>query len=190
MIIPLRQGIVVLRRRDWAIFESARRRPIARGLTLDEVVRRYRGIDGLLWPEEANLSGLAIRDGLVPLDAVSDVRRYVAALRAGSTGGLPVEVLACSFGPGSISSLGGRLIGWDAGYLDSETGIFSAVLHDVLCGRHEALNGMASLLNDDLLFGDPATAQACLDRRAALIADGHDLENDDPMTVIRVEDLE
>jgi hypothetical protein len=172
-------GLLVVDR--WFRFEEFRRKqssqPLesAPGNSMTDILRKYRGIDGVCWPDEGNLSHLIDEDGLAPISAVDEVKAYRAThpraefLDLIALATPPVEPIGSAL-PGFVFS------GIEVGYYDSPWSSFSSIFHDVLFGRNEQLHRFKERLNSALLLSSPADAQTLIDVRAEQMNAGADLE--------------
>jgi len=153
----------------------AKREP-ALSIPHDEVFRRYRGFDGLSWPE-LDPRGFRVHDGLAAIADYPLVDEYARALAQAAE--CDVIVLA-QHGAAieAIREAGWSAAGFDLGYFESEWSHFSIILNEVLLGVHVELRSFAGGLNEHLLLAKPEDAVPILTERNRLAKLGNDFEQE------------
>ncbi len=163
-------------------------------LTADDVVRRYRGIEGQSWPQEeliaAELGGeeKLLEDGLSSLSAYDAIWAYYARVSQRHR----CDLLYCSIlnrweevGVASAPTAF-TFWGYDYGYYEGAYNNFSAIFNDVIYGGYAPLQTYATRLNNYLLLPHLDTVHELDKARQNLISDGAFLENDEPFVAIAV----
>jgi hypothetical protein len=151
---------------------SLSKRVPAREMTHEEVFRRYRGFDGLAWPnlEHAEFQtdeGLADFADLGPVDA------YVQRLAH------PEECELIALARLDVAGFGlgdWRPAGFDIGYFESEWSHFSVLLNEVIYASRLELRRFASALNKNLLVPTMELALDVIAERGLLLETGADIE--------------
>lgn len=183
-----RSGIVVVNR-----FESLRRALTFRVLPLRlalprmthvDVCARYRGFDGVVWPEPVP-EGLHVTDGLVANDKLLLVESYVAALEYPEEWEILTLVVQGGPHPGDVGDAW-RFVGYDVGYYESTGGIFSVIMNEVLYGQYPELTDFAAQLNEHLLMGSRQAAESLVTAHEQLAEKGADVEYDGRMYPVEV----
>jgi hypothetical protein len=160
------------------------KRPPVLGKTNEEVLRGYRGFDGLVWPEMSN-RGLRVAEGLAPVRDANEVRAYARSLPYASE--CDVVGLAFAAETRAFDSKEWHFIGIDVGYFESEWSLFSVILNEIIYGIHPALVDVASELNESFLLGSHRRAARLLELRAQVERSGADVERGGPpMTAIEI----
>src|SRR5689334_23259500 len=96
----------------------------------EEVFRRYRGFDGIFWPEKDE-AGLEEIDGLAELRDLPLVETYFGKLTCKDE----CDLLAVG-PPGARLGADWIPAGFDLGYCEFDGGHFSVVLNEILFGKH------------------------------------------------------
>jgi hypothetical protein len=150
----------------------------------EEVFRRYRGFDGVPWPDLEHPE-FRTENGLAAVTDWELVIQYARKLSQREDCDL---VLLARLGTDDerVRQSGWTAAGFDLGYFDSEWSHFSVVLNEVLFGVHSELRSFASRLNEHLLLGTLEDAIALLAERNRLAGTGVDLEQGDLMEPIAV----
>ena len=138
----------------------------------EEVFRRYRGFDGLAWPEFEHAEfqtegGLADFADLARGDAYVRRLPHCAECEVIALARLEVAGLGLS---------GWRPAGFDIGYFESEWSHFSVLLNEVVYASRPELRRFASALNKDLLAPTLALAIEVIAERSRLALTGADIE--------------
>lgn len=175
-------GILLLRRTDW--HEFGKRLPVI-GLNQNEVISRYRGIEGDLWPDESSAQFSATDTGLAPIAAASEILRFAARLCELS----PDKQYDVILVDPSLSANNSAPIGYECGYLEGDQNVFSAILNDIIYGRFPALINFRTALNEHLLFNSLDAAKSFLQCRDELIQAGYDLEADDTFRMFSISEV-
>jgi hypothetical protein len=181
-------GILVVNRFDFmrlaARAGTLRSRKPAVELSPEEVFRRYRGFDGLVWPELEHPEFLT-EEGLAELTDWSLVKQYVQKLaRPDECDVIVLAALGSRFE--DIQRLGWAPAGFDLGYFESEWSHFSVILNEIVFGVHAELRAFAGRLNEHLLFATLEDATATLTERTRLFGLGKDLEQATQVEAIAV----
>jgi hypothetical protein len=169
-----RPGVLLVRRvRWWAEKLAQRPRDGAVGLTEDQVARAYRGIDGRPWPDElpAQIPRTA---GLAPLEYWPEV----TALAVAGSGNI-YDALILAPSPVPPANLDVELLGFDFGFYEGESSVFSSIFHEALHSPVAELRRWAPCLNAALLLPGLAQVDAYRRERESLLARGADLEGGD-----------
>ena len=172
-----RSGVLLVERVNWwAEGRSRRGFQPAVPVSQHELLHRYRGIDGRPWPDELCIASAP--GGVAPVQEWETL----AALVANDTARI-YDLLFVAIPPGPISPpIGAAFLGFDVGILD-EYNDYSSVFHEVICGSIPELREYATRLNDALLFGERADADAYLRLHGELRTRGADVEDDDCLTI-------
>lgn len=150
----------------------------------EEVFRRYRGFDGVPWPDLEHPE-FRTENGLAAVTDWSLVDQYVRKLPRHEDCDL-VLLARPGTDAETVRKSGWTAAGFDFGYFDSEWSHFSVVLNEVLFGVHSELRSFASRLNEHLLLGTLGDAVALLTERNRLAQTGVDLEQGDVMEPIAI----
>lgn len=146
----------------------------ARENTNYEVFRRYRGFDGVAWPELEHPE-FCTEDGLADLADLGRVKAYVARLSRADE--CDIIALARIEVSASIPALAGwKLAGFDVGYFETEWSHFSVVLNEILYATRPELRRFAAALNEHLLIPTLDTALEVIVERGRMATAGADLE--------------
>lgn len=154
------------------------------GITHEEVFRRYRGFDGLVWPELEHPQFSTV-NGLANIDDAVLVNEYVAALPTSNE--CDVILLArLEVSDAGLWSKGWRPAGFDIGYFESEWSHFSVVLSEILYGTHLGLRRFASELNQYLLVPSLEQSLEVIKERGRVAVTGADFEIADHIEPIAI----
>ncbi len=163
-------------------------------LTADDIMRRYRGIEGQSWPREeliaAELGGeeTLLENGLASLSAYDAIWAYYARVSQRDR----CDLLYCSILNGweevrvASPPIAFTFWGYDYGYYEGAYNNFSAIFNDVIYGGYAPLQTYATRLNDHLLLPHLDTVHDLDKARQNLINDGAFLEKDEPFVAIAV----
>jgi hypothetical protein len=177
----VKTGLLVVTRIDYARDERFRGQPRgpAAGLSTCDVLRRYMGFDGELWPEEPGASGIRLENGLAPLKQINRVRLYYESLQSNTR----CDLLAIGRADFEESlDLGGErfeLLGYDFGYIESEYNFYSFLFHEIIYARFDEFKEIASTLNQHLLLESLDIAKEISKILDALELRGERLETSD-----------
>ena len=148
------------------------------GLTAGQILQRYRGFDGVLWPEgELPLPERPLL-GMAPASTLEQVLRYSIELRQPA-----IDVLYCSTANPDperwreSALVSASCAGFDFGVLASTENHYSVVLNEILLGQDERLRRLSGQLNGSLLFQTVEAAEAARRLRATVVRDNGDLED-------------
>jgi hypothetical protein len=155
----------------------AQQKPAA-DISFQEVFRRYRGLDGEVWPQKEHAE-FPIEDGLAAIEHWSLVNQYVRKLASANECDV---IMLARLGPrlDSVQQLGWSFAGFDVGYFESEWSHFSVILCEVIFGVNSELRSFCSRLNEHLLLSTLEDARALLTERSRLVRLGRDLEEEPP----------
>jgi hypothetical protein len=117
-------------------------------MSASEVLGRYHGIDGTLWPGDPTGHGVSLERGLAPLDQLGLVRDFLESIRSRSR----VDLLLVDREGGGGGETGTRLLGYDLGFLESEFNVYSLLYHEIVFPRLVELACFGSMLNPHLLL--------------------------------------
>jgi hypothetical protein len=146
----------------------------AQETTHEDVFRRYRGFDGLAWPEVEHREFLTT-EGLADVGDLQLVDAYLDDLPTRDE--CDVVALAPTGATDAVlRAQGWRAAGFDLGYFDSEWSHFSVVLNEVLYGACLELRRFAGLLNAHLLIPTLEQSIEIMKERERVAAAGADLE--------------
>ena len=151
----------------------AKRKPAVEAPS-EEVFRRYRGFDGMAWPELEHPE-FRTESGLAEMTDLALVDQHVRRLARPEDCDMVLLARPGTYDEALLRP-GWTLAGFDLGYFDSEWSHFSVVLNDVLFGVHAELRTFASRLNEHLLLGNLEDAITLLTERNRLAGAGVDLE--------------
>jgi hypothetical protein len=177
-------GILVLNRFEFMRWAASAGGPVRRALALplpltrDEIFRRYRGLDGRVWPDLEYLP-FELEDGLVDMEDLPVINQYVASLRCRDECDV-IAIARSGLDFKDMQQNGWLLAGIDVGYFESEYSHFSVILHEVLLGTYEELRSFAGRLNGHLLLPSLADGRELMAVRARLAAQGKDVEHEPP----------
>ncbi|MDH4101743.1 MAG: hypothetical protein OEV28_14355 [Nitrospirota bacterium] len=150
------------------------------GSPSDEILQKYRGIEGFPWPEEDGKDKLGLENGLAPLGKFTVVRDYFQKVAAK----YPVDFVCICF-PVRQKQMTIELpenflfLGYDYGNYISEYNLFSALLNEVVWGQNEEMRSYTRCLNEYLLFPKIEIVNE-LDRvRKKMLEHGVDLETEE-----------
>jgi hypothetical protein len=161
----------------------ARRKP-AVDAPGEAVFRRYRGFDGVPWPDLEHPE-FRTESGLAEVTDWALVEQYVRRLARPEDCDVLLLAQPKTDNEAALES-GWMHAGFDLGYFDSEWSHFSVVLIEVLFGVHPELRAFASRLNEQLLMENVEDAIALLTERNRLAQRGVDLEQGDLIEPIAV----
>ena len=140
----------------------------------EEAIRRYRGFDGLAWPDQED-GALRLEEGLAAIKDWPIVNRYIQNLPNASEWDV---ILLSRLGPTreSVRPADWSHAGFDVGYFQSQWSHFSVILNEVVFGIHPELRLFASRLNEHLLLSSLESASELIAERKRLAGAGKDLE--------------
>jgi hypothetical protein len=146
-------------------------------LSHDEILRRYRGIEGEPWPECLNSDSLELTAGLASLDQydhVTSLYKRIAKLGIAELLYLssPVPLPEDASIPEGFS-----FHGYDYGFLHSELSHYSVVFNEIIYGSSSELRELATSLNDSLLIALHETVRKVHELREQLLRTGADIED-------------
>jgi hypothetical protein len=161
----------------------ASRRP-ALSVSTEEVFRRYRGFDGVAWPE-LDHPAFPIVEGLAAVSEYLAVKEYAGRLPGASR----CDVLLLADVDADVAALG--MAGWesvgiDVGFFESEWSHYSVLLNEVLFGVNPELRSYSARLNQHLLLRARSDAEELLSERQRLAGLGRDLESVSSMEAIAI----
>jgi len=178
-------GFFVVERINW--FDKAKypyipdREPSLVG-SHNDILRRYRGIEGSAWPDEYTDHSITLDSGLAPLSQQHLVHDYCELLGT-SNPEMIVDCIVCMKVPFDFVSLpkqaGLRLLGFDYGYLVCDSNNYSVIFNEVIYGRYPQLTAFASSLNEHCLLPTLETVQSLQSVRLGLLVEGSDFETDE-----------
>jgi hypothetical protein len=176
-------GLLVVER-IWANPENIRisRKP-ALPLSVAEIGRRYRGIDGRPWPGVSPSKRPLLVDGLAALQDVDRVNRYRAAACPLSCD--LIYIVHPHSDEYTLTPAGYAFLGFDFGFYESEWSVYSVIFHEVIYGWHDRLRVHAGGLNDSLLAPSLDLVRGIEASFLDLLREGADLETG-TMVPIRV----
>lgn len=172
------EGLLVVRRINYFTDSrySALRRLPSLSLTDDEIVQRYKGIEGECWPIGDEMKSLMLSHGLAPIQQYEFVLQYF--IEASMT--LCCDLLYIrsstlldrpSFLPNNF-----RFCGYDYGLFYSGFDNYSVIFNEVIYGAYDSLRAYSKYLNADLLLPEPLKLEALEQDRMMLVDGGNDLE--------------
>lgn len=181
------QGFLVVRRVNWFnkiryphLIERNPSVPFAN----EEVVKRYRGVEGTPWPEIFDDVRVNLRHGLASLSKKHPVDAYIKKLNKL----YPDDIIDCIVCKTPCSSTiveasacpdFARFLGFDYGYLVSESNNYSVIFNEVIYGRYPDLRSFGASLNSHFLFPTSELSASLRATRSRLLADGADIEMDE-----------
>ena len=175
-----KSGFLVVERIQWFTDRApggrARDRTPSVSLGHDEILEKYRGIDGFRWPVAEGIPP-PVQEGLALLEEESRVRSYFEALPL-SKKDLLFVVEESATPSSSRLPRGAHLLGFDLGLI-GESDPSSLIFHEVIYGLEPELRSLSGLLNESLLFQSPHGISVFRRERAALLRNGRDLEDDE-----------
>lgn len=174
----LRRGLLVVERIDdeaHALFLAPRLR--LKWISDREVLERYAGIDGRLWPDDPAAAGLELERGLAPFGQIGRVRTYLRSLRPKVRCDLLVVEREPFGGSADRSEL--SFLGYDFGFLEGEHNVYSLLFQEVIYPRFEELSAFASCLNQNLLLDSVEATKEIAGIRDSLEARGERFETTD-----------
>ena len=173
------RGLVVIERTNWFLRggeNKSLREPAVSG-TPEEILRRYKGIEGNAWPVNPAASGLVLSAGFAPIEKLTSVLSFLDALR--QTSDKSVDLILCDRCSSIRHVRDFKFCGFDYGYYDCDANSFSFVFNEIIYCRFPECRALASTLNTNLLFDsleELRGAEAC---RAQLLKVGKNLEDDE-----------
>lgn len=198
---PSSEGILVLGRYtpdgEHPLGVRPPEKPPSVGLTHTEILTRYRGIDGVTWPD-VELADFVIEECLVDAGRKNQVFSYFEFISSFYR----ADMLYCQLYSEvpSLVSLPSDLIflGYDYGYLlpdyQGGCGRFSVLLNEVVYGTHKRLRSYGRFLNNNLLAPSLDLLQKLHAERCQLLESGEgDLETaflDEPAQTVVVFDFQ
>lgn len=144
-----------------------------------DIVAKYRGIEGTPWPDEVR-ERFTVSRGLATLEQLPDIVTYYQALaKTPRSDLLFIQTPERRQVAGPLPS-GFAFCGYDFGNLISEYNLFSVVFNEVLFGEHDELRRFSSCLNANLLFEKERDIEELSVVREKLAQAGADLESTEP----------
>jgi len=144
-----------------------------------DIVAKYRGIEGKPWPDEASKK-YKVSCGLAIPEHLPEILTYYQAVSKNRKCDLLFiqthEVPKRTDPPPS----GFTFCGYDFGNYISEYNLFSVIFNEVLFGKHDELRRFTSCLNANLLFDKEDDIEKLKVVREKLAQDGADLETVEP----------
>ena len=171
--MPRETGIVVVDRLKLLRDHGPPLRSPAVDGSHEEICRRYKGFDGVLWPE-SDRRKFDVEDGLASLEDLADVDRYLMEVASRND----CDIIAVSRDGGELPP-GSRpwgFVGFDIGYLESEWSQFSITMNEVIYGTIPELRKFAKMLNEHLLVPTQELAYEVMREHNRLAATGADVE--------------
>lgn len=159
----------------------------ATGRDHEDVFRRYRGFDGLAWPEVKH-EDFSTAEGLADPDVLGPVDAYVEKLPHRHECEV---ILLAPLDAAGLDVDGWRRAGFDVGYFESEWSHFSVVLNEIIYGTRLELRRFANVLNEHLLVPTLDLALEVIVERSRLAGIGADVEevpHVEPVAILLRED--
>lgn len=179
------QGYFVVQRINW--FDRIQhphvieRKPSIAG-THEEIIKRYRGIEGTAWPQKFDNAPVELRYGLAALAARHSVKGYFNKLCNMDSSAVVDCIICCRLQPNFSTTLYTtpvQFLGFDYGYLVSETNNYSVIFNEVIYGRYPQLTAFGAMLNTQCLLSTPEQIISLQNARLELLVDGADIESDE-----------
>lgn len=173
-------GLLVLKRINYfneTRYKSLKRTPSV-NLAHDELIARYRGIEGEPWPDALGREEITVHDGLAPLAEYRAVLEYFQNLKAN----MLCDLLYIRFVKTAVEELprsNFSFCGYDYGFYSSVSNNYSVVFHEIIYGRYDELRACSKLLNQYLLIPTLEDIDKIENRRTQLVSEGADLETDE-----------
>jgi len=172
---PLGRGLLVVERVDdgaHPLFLAPRVR--LKWISDREVLERYAGLDGRLWPDDPGAAGIELDGGLAPLGQLDRVRTYFRSLRPK----VRCDLLVVEHEPAEKRSDHPelRFLGYDLGFLEGEYNHYSFLRQEIILPRFEELAAFTSWLNQNLLLDSLEATKEIAGARASLEARGKSFE--------------
>lgn len=145
-----------------------------REMTHEEVFRRYRGFDGLAWPQLEHPQ-FRTEDGLADAGDAAGVDAYVETLPRRDECDV-IALARMGVSDAVVRPQGWCAAGFDLGYFQSEWSHFSVVLNEIIYGTRLELRRFVSALNEHLLIPTLEEAVEIIKERERVAATGADLE--------------
>jgi hypothetical protein len=181
-LAKLMGGLLVVRRINWFLSPPTGqpvpdRVPAVRGCSHDEILRRYRGIEGDAWPDGEDIKKIRLEDGLASCEQFDLIYEYYSKVR----GRFHCDLIHCwEATKGEVQSQNlpssFNFCGFDYGYYLSEDNHYSSLFNEIIYGKYEELRSYAKLLNESLLFPSKEIINRLGQTRKSLVKDGADLE--------------
>jgi len=145
-------------------------------------------VEGELWPEDVCLGKISIVAGVASLDQIESVQAYVGKLRRIYPDSV-IDCIRCKTDPtGAEGNSLDVFLGYDFGYLESVTNVYSTVYNEVVYGKYSGLRAMATKLNAQLLLPTMKDVSSLRQMREDLLRSKADLESDQECVAIAVFD--
>ena len=179
----MQSGLLVVKR-IWSRRDAFRvEREPAVQMSIEEIGRLYRGIDGLPWPEwDVSPLRPSLSSGLAHPMSLELVNRYRNDQCPQECDLIYIASNATHASPPAAMTF----LGFDFGYYESEWAVYSVVLHEVLYGSYAALREFAPELNSCLLMPTVEAMSRLESRRDELLRNGADLETSSKSVPIAV----
>lgn len=185
IFMKMHQGFFVVQRVNWfdgTQFPHSRGRNPSIFSTHEDIIKRYRGIEGTAWPEEFDDGRIDLRYGLVSLSERHSVKDYFDRLLKNDRHSVFDCIVCCKL-TGAFQAASppasAQFLGFDYGSLVSETNNYSVIFNEVIYGRYPSLTSFGERLNSQCLLPSPELVVSLQDARVRLLADGADLERDE-----------
>ena len=177
-------GLLVVRRGNWLEHdvEYNKEKSINSSIpfSYDEINKKYRGIEGLPWPEEDGLNKLGIDNGLAPIRKISFVIDYFQKVSLKYLSDFIFISFSSDEGKEQVEVPGDfYFLGIDYGNYISEYNYYSSLLNEVVWGGYEEMRSYSRFLNEYLLFSELNIIEKINNTRNELIVKGADLEKDE-----------
>ena len=177
-------GLLVIRRGNWLGKEShCQQENLVKSSapwSCDEIIQKYRGIEGLPWPEEDGTDMLSLENGLAPISKLILVRNYFQRVSMK----YPVDFIFICFPSDKVAAnievpVDFLFLGYDYGNYISEFNLYSSLLNEVIWGKYEEMQDYTRFLNDYLLFPEVEIIDKLDGTRRKLLEKGADLETEE-----------
>jgi hypothetical protein len=180
-------GIIVVNRADLLRLAmrsgSLTNRLPATGGDHNTTFLRYRGFDGVVWPEPQHPE-FQTEGGVASLADLTAVEAYIQHLVRQEE--CDLIGLRAELGQGAFATSHWRSIGFDIGYFESESSHFSVILNEVVYGTSPEMIRCASLLNNHLLCPSREQGEEILASRRRAERLGADLERIQNAEIIEI----
>lgn len=149
------------------------------GLSMRDVLRRYRGFDGSTpWPETLGLRSIRLDEGLATIDQYRAVRKCFQGIETHSW----CDLLYLQYVKSSRDEFSHPdfcFCGYDFGHYEGVGNFFSVILHEVINGRYDQLRQHTHVLNQYFLLPSLIEADVVKRTHEALKLEGASLETED-----------
>ncbi len=149
------------------------------GVSMRDVLRRYKGFDGSTpWPETLGLRNIRLDEGLAFIDQYRAVRKYFQDIQAHSWCDL-LYLQYVRTSRDEFTHPDFDFCGYDFGHYGGVGNFFSVLLHEVINSRYDQLRRYAHVLNQYCLLPSLIEADIVKETREALKLKGESLETED-----------